>query len=283
MRQPIDPAASRYMDKVRNIPVLSREEEMKLAKRAKRGDRKATDRLVEANLRYVVSVALKYRRYGIPVSELISEGSVGLMTAVSKFEPERGNRFVTYAGYWIRAYVLDHVVRSASIVGGGSGPFRSKVFFRLRRERAKLAQFNLDPGEVVELLAKQFGVTETRMRELLARLDGRDLSLNQPAYADAQTTVQDNIAANGDDQESLYLAAERQNALEERLAEALPLLDKRERLIVEKRMLAANETSLAALGRRLGVSRERARQLESRAKDKLKAHFAEFAEAKTAA
>ncbi|MCA9582825.1 MAG: sigma-70 family RNA polymerase sigma factor, partial [Myxococcales bacterium] len=185
-----DSSLTTYIQKVRRIPKLSREEELEIALRAKAGDQKAADRLVEANLRYVISVALKYRRYGIPVDELVSEGSIGLMTAIRKFEPERGNRFVTYAGYWIRAYVLDCVVRSASMVGGGSGPFRSKIFFRLRRERAQLTQLNLQPSEITHLLSKRFGTTEEKMRGLLARLDGKDVSLQQPAFRDSATTLE---------------------------------------------------------------------------------------------
>jgi RNA polymerase sigma-32 factor len=269
-----DEVTTYYINKVRAIPVLSREDELVLAKKAVRGNKAATDKLVEANLRYVVSVALKYRRYGIPVSELISEGSIGLMTAVKKFEPNRGNRFVTYAGYWIRAFVLDYVVRSTSMVGGGSGPFRSKIFFRLRRERAKLSQLNLDPTEIIEILAKQFSVTQPRMEELLMRLDGRDVSLNQPAFADAQVTLQDTMSSREPSPEEHYLAAERKAELETQAAAALETLDKRERLIVEKRILGDSEASLAALGRKLGVSRERARQLEVRAKDKLRRQFA---------
>src|SRR6188474_976826 len=134
MREPIDPALARYILRVRSLPRLEREEEHLLGLRAREGDESAANALVESHLRYVVAVAMQYRRYGIPLSELIAEGSLGLMLAVAKFDPDQGTRFVTYAGYWIRAYVLDLVVRSARIVGGGAGALRSKVFFRLRRE-----------------------------------------------------------------------------------------------------------------------------------------------------
>ena len=110
-----------------------------------KGDQAAADALVEANLRYVIAIALQYRRYGITLGDLIAEGSVGLVTAVRKFDPHRGTRFVTYAGYWIRAFVLEAVVRSSTMVGAGSGPFRSKLFFRLRRERARLSNVIADP------------------------------------------------------------------------------------------------------------------------------------------
>src|SRR5262252_3883436 len=133
-----------YIRRVRAVPRLSREEEHALALKVLTGDLAAAHALVEANLRFVVAVALQYRRYGIPVWELIAEGSLGLMLAVRKFDPERGTRFVTYAGYWIRAYVLDLVVKSTSMVGGGSGALRSKLYFRLRRERAQIASLERD-------------------------------------------------------------------------------------------------------------------------------------------
>ncbi|MBW2213584.1 MAG: sigma-70 family RNA polymerase sigma factor, partial [Deltaproteobacteria bacterium] len=139
----------RYIQQVRAIPKLSREEEHKLALRAREGDQDAADRLVEANMRYVVAIGLQYRRYGVTLGDLIAEGSVGLVTAVRKFDPHRGTRFVTYAGYWIRAFVLEAVVRSSTMIGAGSGPFRSKLFFRLRRERARLSNLIADPEELV--------------------------------------------------------------------------------------------------------------------------------------
>ena len=136
----------RYIQQVRAIPKLSREEEHELALRVRdEGDQDAADRLVEANLRYVIAIGLQYRRYGVKLGDLIAEGSVGLVTAVRKFDPHRGTRFVTYAGYWIRAFVLEAVVRSSTMIGAGSGPFRSKLFFRLRRERARLSNVIADP------------------------------------------------------------------------------------------------------------------------------------------
>jgi len=131
---------SRYINHVRQIPELSREEEADLA-RAWRDhqNQPAAARLALANLRHVVSIAISYRRYGIPLAELIAEGNFGIVHAIRKYDPERGNRFVTYAAYWIRAYILNHVIHSWSLVGVGSGPLRSKMFFRLRRERARIA------------------------------------------------------------------------------------------------------------------------------------------------
>lgn len=272
-----DAELSRYIERVRKIPTLSREDEHELALRARKGDQDAIDRLVEANLRYVIAVALQYRRYGVRVGDLIAEGSVGLMVAVRKFDPDRGTRFVTYAGYWIRAYVLDAVVRSTSMVGAGSGPLRSKLFFRLRRERARVANVVADPEQRLEAMAERFGVTADKMQNLLRRLDARDVSLDQPVWDDSETTLLDQLSEHADTQDEQYVGAERQHRLETVLSDALADLDRRERYIVEQRIMSDEEMSLAAIGRKLGVSRERARQLEARAKKKLRERLGEFA------
>ncbi|MGF1466500.1 MAG: RNA polymerase sigma factor RpoD/SigA [Sandaracinaceae bacterium] len=261
---------NRYMERVRAIPTLSREDEHDLAVRVREGDQAAIDKLVESNLRFVVAVALQYRRYGIRISELIAEGNLGLMMAVRKFDPDRGTRFVTYAGYWIRAYVLDLVVRSTTMVGAGSGPLRSKLFFRLRRERAKVSNLAADPEERVRLLAERFDVPPEKMEKMLRRLDARDVSLNAPLFTDSGATLMDALPETDPDQENVFLDHERQKLLEDNLGSALDVLDQRERFIMEQRYMGDEEVSLASLGRTLGVSRERARQLEARAKKKLK-------------
>ena len=268
---------SSYLERVRRIPTLDRETEHDLAVRVRAGDQEAADRLVEANLRFVVAVALQYRRYGIPVSDLLAEGNLGLMMAVKKFDPERGTRFVTYAGYWIRAYVLDLVVKSTTMVGAGSGPLRSKLFFRLRRERAKVSNLTSDPEERLQMMAERFETTPDKMERMLRRLDSRDVSLSAPLFDDSGSTLQDTLLEEGADQETLYLGTERQRFLEEHLTEALDELDGRERYIVEQRYMQDDSISLAELGRELGVSRERARQLEARAKNKLKKRLSSLA------
>jgi RNA polymerase sigma-32 factor len=265
-----DPALAEYISRVRNIPRLSREVEHDLALAARAGDPDAAHKLIEANLRFVVAVALQYRRYGIPISELIAEGSLGLILAVRKFDPERGTRFVTYAGYWIRAYVLDLVVKSASMVGGGSGALRSKLYFRLRRERARVSNHEQDQTRVVETLAQQFHVDTERMSRMLRQIDARDVSLDMTAHADSSMTMLDTLQDEGASQEEELMASEQQHGLNDRLDSALGALDRRERYIVEQRIMGDDEMSLAELGRRLGVSRERARQIEARAKRKLR-------------
>ena len=269
----------KYIEKVRAIPKLSREDEYDLAVRACAGDEKAKHAMIEANLRYVVAIALQYRRYSIPLSDLVAEGNVGLVTAVKKFKPEMGNRFVTYAGYWIRAFILEAVVRSNTMVSPGSGPFRSKLYFRLRRERAKIFNIVQDTDERLRLMAAQFETTPAKMEALLTRLDNKEASLNSPVFDGSDTTFQDTLVSKAPLQDAVYERNDRQAGLENKLKGALLVLDDRERLIVEERMLADESTSLAALGRKLGVSRERARQLELRAKKKLAVELQEFAPA----
>jgi len=268
-----DGALSRYIERVRAVPALSREDEHELAVAAKNGDELAREKLIEANLRFVVAVALQYRRYGLRLGDVIAEGNLGLMIAARKFDPERGTRFVTYAGYWIRALVLDLVVRSTSMVGAGSGPLRSKLFFRLRRERARVANLASDPGERNALMAERFDTTPEKMEEMLRRLDARDVSLDGTVYPDSGTTMLDQLESPNADQESTLLVTERDENIKVKLADALDGLDKRERYIVEQRYMGETEVSLASIGRKLGVSRERARQLEARAKQKLRQHL----------
>ncbi len=268
-----------YIQKVRAIPVLSRQEEHELAVKVQEGDQAAADALVNANLRYVVAVALQYRRYAIKLADLIAEGNVGLVIAVKKFDPHRGTRFVTYAGYWIRAYVLEAVVRSTSLVGAGSGPLRSKLFFRLRRERARIATIERDPTKQIEMMAERFDTTPKKMAAMLRRLEAKDVSLDVKVFDDAGATLVDTLVAEAEGQDVVAERNQRRARLQNELEDALDVLDTRERYIVENRLLRhrEDEMTLAALGRELGVSRERARQLEARAKQKLRVRLRDFA------
>jgi len=274
-----DAPLSRYIDHVKKLPLLSREAEHDLAVEAKLGVKAAIDKLVEANLRYVVAIAIQYRRYGIPLGDLIAEGNLGLMTAVRKFDPDRGTRFVTYAGYWIRAFVLDLVVKSTTMVGAGSGPLRSKLFFRLRRERARVANLAADDETRYAMLAERFGVTPEKIAEMLRRLDSKDVSLDGEMYDDGKVAMIDTLADDDQGQEEDLLDAERKDVVGGSVEDALADLDKRERFIVEHRMMGDESESLASIGRQLGVSRERARQLEARAKKKLRTKLDKLAPA----
>jgi RNA polymerase sigma-32 factor len=271
---------SQYIARVQAIQPLTREHEYELACRVRdHDDREAARQLIEANLRYVVAIALSYRRYGVRLADLVSEGNVGLMISLKKFDPSRGTRFVTYAAHWIRAYVLDHVIRAWSIVGVGAGPLRSKVFFRLRREKAKILAATSDLVEANERLAERFGTTPEKITLLAHRLEARDVSLDAKVFDDGAATVLDTLPGGGPSQEEQYLGHEHNAAMRTWVREAIEKLDPRERFIVEVRMMAdgPEELSLAEIGRRLGVSRERARQLEARAKQKIKRHLETYA------
>jgi len=276
-----DSALARYIAHVKEIPELSREEEVALARRwIQEGDHAAAAKLVHANLRYVVAIAITYRRYGLSLSDLIAEGNFGIVHAIRKFDPDRGTRFVTYAAYWIRAYILNYVIRSWSLVGVGSGPLRSKLFFRLRRERARIASLVGEGEEGNEMLAERFGAPAEKVLSMARRLEARDVSLDARVFDDGATTLVDTLESEGISQEEALAESQEQQQLRERLRVAVESLDPRERYIVEVRMMADDddELSLAEIGRRLGVSRERARQLESRAKKKLRARLLDDAD-----
>lgn len=279
MSTEVDSALSRYMTMVQRFPKLDREQETVLCERWQTsGDTKAKEQLVRSHLRYVVAIALKYRRYGLPLSELIAEGNFGIVHALTKFEPSRGNRFVTYAAYWIRAYVLNYIIRSWSLVGVGSGALRSKMFFKLRRERVRITNLVGEGEHADELLAERFNVSREQIQGMVRRLEARDLSLDAKVFDDAVTTVVETLASTTDDQESTFSSGQSTDHAREVVQAAILGLDHRERYIVEHRLMAdaEDELSLAEIGRRLGVSRERARQLESRAKRKLKLKIVEL-------
>ncbi|HEX5099639.1 MAG TPA: sigma-70 family RNA polymerase sigma factor [Polyangiaceae bacterium] len=271
---------SPYLNRVRSYPVLSREEEQVLVASWLEGKNTiARERLLAAHLRYVVAIALRYRRYGVPIEELVSEGNFGLVHALGKFEPSRGTRFVTYAAYWIRAYVLNHVIRSWSLVGVGSGALRSKMFFRLRRERVRIANLVGEGGEADSMLAQAMGLPEATVQAMVRRLDARDVSLDSKPFDDSSASLADLLASGDRSQEETLAASERDDQVRTAVQSAMEELDDRERYIAENRLMADHEEelSLAEIGRRLGVSRERARQLEVRTKRKLRRRIEELA------
>ncbi len=271
--QQADVPVSQYMAQVSKYEPLSREEEMALAVRFRdQHDQRAADRLVRAHMRYVVATAVKYKRYGVPLSELIAEGNFGLVHALRKFDPDRGFRFVTYAAYWIRAYILNYIIRSWSLVGSGSGALRSKMFFKLRRERVRLANLVGDRDEAEEMLAKRLNVSRPQLTNMLRRLEARDVSLDTKVFDDSATSMVDTLVSPDDSQESQLANDQVHDRMQVAVSQAVQKLDPRERYIVETRLMADPEerASLAEIGRKLGVSRERARQLEARAKMKLR-------------
>ncbi|HTA88650.1 MAG TPA: sigma-70 family RNA polymerase sigma factor [Polyangiaceae bacterium] len=248
---------------------LSRGEELELALRFQRsGDRRAADLLARAQQRDVFALAWKYRHYGLPIEELVAEGNFGVVHALHRFEPERGVRFVTYAAHWIRACIIDHIIRSWSIVRGGGGALRSKVFFKLRRERRRASAL-LGEGPLADAsLAERLGLSPERLALMLQRVEQRDVVLESTHADDAHTEL-----ASPAEQEQVLLEKQRSLRLGAAAHVALAALDERERFIAQQRCMADPEDalSLAEIGRYFGVSRERARQLEERAKRKLRA------------
>lgn len=251
-------------------PVLQREQELELARRIQAsGDPLAADALARAHLRTVVLIALKYRHYGVPVSELIAEGNCGLLTAMRRFDPERGIRFGTYAQHWIRARILACAVQSTNVLGGKSAA-RAKLFFKLRRERARIASLLGDGVASDEALAQRLNVSPARLRRLLGDIDSRGVSLDELHGQDAVDRME--TLTSTDNPEESYFDEQRRSVVNSAITGALEVLDARERFIAEQRIMAASERalSLAEIGRALGISRERARQLEERAKRKLR-------------
>jgi RNA polymerase sigma-32 factor len=217
-------------------------------------------------------MAMKYRRYGVPVVDLIGEGNYGIVCALQRFEPERGHRFVTYAAYWIRAHILQYVIRSWSIVSGQGGALRSKMFFRLRRERARIYSL-LGESEQAQLeLSNRLNLPVERLEEYQQRLVTRDVSLESEVFEEGGTRLVDTLTTHEQDQEDDYSAKQQQRWQAGALKRAIAKLDRRERFVLESTILCddAEALSLAEVGRRLGVSRERTRQLSQRALRKVR-------------
>lgn len=230
------------------------------------GDRRAENQLAAAAQRTVVALALKLRGYRVPVGELVAEGNLGVVYALRRFRPELGVRFSTYAAYWIRAQMLAHVIKSRCAVGGSGGPLRTQMFFRLRRERARVfGRFGSGLRAEAEL-AERLGVSLERLRGMLRRLDNHDVSLD----GDALNLLE--VLPAPDDQERAFVESELALRRKAVLGDAVLQLDPRERMIIEEHVLAdsAEQRSLAEIARSLRVSRERARQLEARALSKLR-------------
>ncbi len=271
-----DPGFQQYLQSVERYPVLNREQELTLSRKYLDGDRAAGDLLVSCNLRYVVKIAVGYRGYGFRLAELVAEGNLGLLQAIRRFEPQRGLRFMTYASYWIRAHVLSYILKHWSLVAVGTGPMQSKLFFRLHREKAKLSARMGDCSDISMHLAEKFETTEERIREMENRIDGRDVSLDGQAYREGATTMLDTLTDDEVDQEDNVANIQMCEIVRERVVKALERLDAREQTIVRRRLLGSDKETLADLGKELGLSRERVRQLEQRVKNKLRRQLADL-------
>lgn len=274
-----DSGFQKYLRDIERLPVLDRQGELSLSRAYLDGDQRAGERLVMCTLRYVVKIAVGYRGYGYKLSDLVAEGNIGLLQAVRRFQPERELRFMTYASYWVRAHILSFILKSWSLVGVGTGPMQSKLFFRLHREKSKLAARLGEGTDLTPILAKKFDCSEDRIRSMEQRIDGRDVSLDAQAYRDSALTIMDTLSDDAEGQEDCCASGEVAQIVRERVDEAMVRFDERERLIVNERLLGSDEKrTLAELGKELGLSRERVRQLEQRVKVKLRRSLADLAE-----
>ncbi|MFG1181075.1 RNA polymerase sigma factor RpoH [Xanthobacter sp. DSM 14520] len=263
---------SRYLEEIRRFPMLEPQEEYMLAKSwREHGDRDAAHRLVTSHLRLVAKIAMGYRGYGLPISEVISEGNVGLMQAVKRFEPEKGFRLATYAMWWIRASIQEYILRSWSLVKMGTTAAQKKLFFNLRKAKSQISA--LEDGDLkpehVKQIATKLGVTEQDVVDMNRRLSG-DASLNSPIREDSEGGEwQDWLVDERLDQEEQLAESEELDNRRAALSGALSVLNDRERRIFEARRLSEDPMTLEDLASEFGVSRERVRQIEVRAFEKV--------------
>jgi RNA polymerase sigma-32 factor len=269
----LDGGLTHYLTEIRKFPMLRPDQESAYAKRwREQGDREAAYHLVTSHLRLVAKIAMRYRGYGLPIADIISEGNVGLMQAVKRFEPERGFRLATYAMWWIKASIQEYILRSWSLVKMGTSAAQKKLFFRLRRTKAEISA--LEDGDLrpehTAMIARKLGVQENDVVEMNRRLGG-DVSLNTLVHAHEAGEVQDWLVDPASSPEALYAEQEEAKQRRQALAGALEVLNPRERCIFEARFLSEPSVRLEKLATRYGVSRERVRQIEVRAFEKVRA------------
>ena len=264
---------SRYLSEIKRFPMLEPQEEYMLAKRwREHGDREAAHKLVTSHLRLVAKIAMGYRGYGLPIGEVISEGNVGLMQAVRRFEPDKGFKLATYAMWWIRASIQEYILRSWSLVKMGTTASQKKLFFNLRKAKSKISA--LEDGDLrddqVTTIATRLGVAKQDVIDMNRRLGG-DASLNAPLREEGEGEWQDWLVDDAPSQESVLADREESDVRLAALKSALRVLNPRERRIFEARRLAEDPVTLEELSAEFGVSRERVRQIEVRAFEKVQA------------
>ena len=265
---------SRYMEQIRAFPMLEADEEYMLARSfVERGDVDAAHKLVTSHLRLVAKIAMGYRGYGLPVADLISEGNLGMMHAVKKFEPEKGFRLATYAMWWIKAAIQEYILRSWSLVKIGTTAGQKKLFFNLRRIKGQIQAIDdgdLKPEQVTQI-ATQLDVSEAEVISMNQRMAGNDRSLNVPLSRDGEGSGewQDWLEDDSEDQETTFAEHEEFSARKGLMLEAMQGLNEREQRILQARRLAEPPLTLEDLASEFGVSRERIRQIEVRAFEKL--------------
>lgn len=273
-----------YLAEINKYPLLTVDEEQRLARLfAKSGDLDAAHKLVTSNLRFVVKVSYEYRSYGIKMADLIQEGNIGLMKSVQKFDADKGIRLISYAVWWIRAFIQNYILKSWSLVKLGTTQAQRKLFFSLARTRRELEKIDSAKnagqsslGNNEHNIAKKLRVKPTEVLEMQQRMEGRDLSLDAPMGEDGGSSHVDFVQDGAQLPDQEIAENEERNIVQERVLEALGRLDPRERYIIEQRIMQDKPMTLKELGEHFGFSRERARQLEIRAKAKLEAELGEL-------
>jgi RNA polymerase sigma-32 factor len=262
----------RYMAELSNYPVLSREEEYELAMKYKNeGDLDAARKLVSSNLKFVVKVANEYKNYGLNTMDLIQEGNIGLMHAVKGFDPNKGYRIISYAVWWIRAYIQNYIIKSWSLVKVGTTQAQRKLFYKLRstKNQLELGDGNLSAEDYKEL-AEKLNVSNEAVIEMDKRMGGKDFSLDAEIKGDTELSHMDFLADEDVNQEDLITKAEEDDIVKSGMVDALKVLKDRERFIIENRILSDKPLTLEELGEKYNISRERVRQIETAALKKMK-------------
>jgi len=258
-----------YIAEINRFPLLTAEEEFKYAMRLKKdNDVAAAEKLIVSNLRFVVKIAHEYRNYGFKLADLIQEGNVGLIHAVKKFDPEKGYRLISYAVWWIRAYIQNYLIRSWSIVKIGTTQAQRKLFFKLSQTKKELETLSQKNPEFSEI-ASSLGVKDTEVEEMDLRMGSRDVSLNEIINEDSTNSHMDFLTYEGDDQEASLIKNEERSLIQRDIAGALAHLNERETYIILNRVMADNPQTLQEIGEKYNISRERARQIEKQALKKM--------------
>jgi RNA polymerase sigma-32 factor len=259
-----------YIGEINRHPLLTAEEEFKLAVELKKNnDIEAAEKLIVSNLRFVVKIAHEYRNYGIKLTDLIQEGNIGLMHAVKKFDPYKGYRLISYAVWWIRAYMQNYIIKSWSLVKIGTTQAQRKLFFKLSQAKKRLENLSEKNPEFSEI-AESLGVKEIEIEEMDLRLSHRDLSLDAFISEDGESTHMDSLAYEGEDQETSLIKKEEMALVKRNIAGALAKLNEKEKYIIKHRVMADQPETLQEIGNRYDITRERARQIEKQALNKMR-------------
>jgi len=271
---------SHYLQQIKKFPMLSQKEEISLARKwIKKGDTAAAHKLVTSHLRLVARIAMGYKGYGLPITELISEGNIGLMQAVKKYDPEKGFRLSTYAMWWIRAAIQEYVLKSWSLVKIGTTAAQKKLFFNLKKIKNQLTSYNdgsLKPDQVKEI-AERLDVTEAEVSDMEGRISGTDYSLNAVVSDDGESEWQDWLVDEDADQEVKLAEREELSKRKNLLSKAINILNDREQEIISARKLSEIPKTLEELSKTYKISRERVRQIEEKAFAKLQLEMVSLA------